>query len=216
MSLITDKRLIFVGGCSGAGKTTIAAALALLASRRGKRVLVVSTDGDNSLSAAFTWEIGEQGAAVCAGVHALEMNTTDQATLIDRICSLIEDAEDYYDLVIFDSSPYAQANTLDSASAEQRALFDRCYQRFQDADNTAFMLVLTPESDSVGQAQALLLAWQAKALPVHTLLVNQVSPESHPVQTLHTVQHAMPLLPTPVQGIAALQQTAVLLDQFDV
>ncbi|WP_372626181.1 ArsA-related P-loop ATPase, partial [Arsukibacterium sp.] len=38
--LLTDKRLLLVGGKGGVGKTTTSSALAVLASQRGKKVLL--------------------------------------------------------------------------------------------------------------------------------------------------------------------------------
>jgi anion-transporting ArsA/GET3 family ATPase len=46
-------QLFFVSGKGGTGKTTIAAALAIDAARRGKRVLVVEPGGDRRLAALF-------------------------------------------------------------------------------------------------------------------------------------------------------------------
>ncbi len=43
-SLLLDRRLVVVTGKGGVGKSTVAAALALLAARRGKRVLVAEVD----------------------------------------------------------------------------------------------------------------------------------------------------------------------------
>ena len=40
MSGLLDRRLLFVTGKGGVGKTTVAAALGMLAASRGKRVLV--------------------------------------------------------------------------------------------------------------------------------------------------------------------------------
>ena len=48
-----DKRILFFGGKGGVGKTTCASAVALAASRAGKRVLLVSTDPAHSTSDIF-------------------------------------------------------------------------------------------------------------------------------------------------------------------
>ncbi|MBM6551888.1 ArsA family ATPase [Marinomonas ostreistagni] len=331
MSLITDKRLILVGGKGGVGKTTVASSLALLASRRGKRVLVVSTDPAHSLSDAFNWHIGNEGAVVCAGVHALEidpdhevsahiervtkdmkrytrpdmfpeierqMRLTQQspgaqeAALLERICHLIEDAESQYDLVIFDTAPTghtlrllslpeamaawtqgmlgqqarseklagvldhltpkagkdvanpmadpakAATDEMDDRSKQitekllaRQRLFQRCRRRFQDAEQTAILFVLTPEKLPILETQRAVKALSEESLPLHGLVVNRVLPEEADGeflqqrrvqeqkyladidQTFEQTQFRVPLMPTDIHGIAALQQTAVLLEK---
>ncbi|MFZ9481329.1 MAG: ArsA-related P-loop ATPase [Ilumatobacteraceae bacterium] len=48
-----DRSLLFVTGKGGTGKTTVAAAAALLASSEGRRVLLVEMDAKGSLSEAL-------------------------------------------------------------------------------------------------------------------------------------------------------------------
>jgi arsenite/tail-anchored protein-transporting ATPase len=50
---LLDKRILFFGGKGGVGKTTCSAAVALFASRSGRRVLLVSTDPAHSTSDIF-------------------------------------------------------------------------------------------------------------------------------------------------------------------
>lgn len=51
---LLDRRLLFVTGKGGVGKTTVAAALALLASQHGKRVLVGEVDAKGNLADFFS------------------------------------------------------------------------------------------------------------------------------------------------------------------
>jgi anion-transporting ArsA/GET3 family ATPase len=51
---LLDRRLLFVTGKGGVGKTTVAAALALLATSRGKRVLVGEVDAKGNLADFFS------------------------------------------------------------------------------------------------------------------------------------------------------------------
>ena len=50
MSDLLDRRLLFVTGKGGVGKTTVAAALAMLAAQRGKRTLVGEVDAKGNLA----------------------------------------------------------------------------------------------------------------------------------------------------------------------
>lgn len=71
-----DRELLVVTGKGGVGKTTIAAALAVLAARGGKRVLLCEIDAKGDIAGAF--ESGPLGFApteVFPGVAAMVMDT---------------------------------------------------------------------------------------------------------------------------------------------
>ena len=53
MTDLLDRRLLFVSGKGGVGKTSIAAALALLAAQRGKRTLLCEVDAKGNLADVF-------------------------------------------------------------------------------------------------------------------------------------------------------------------
>ena len=69
-------RTILYTGKGGVGKTSVAAATALKASRAGKKVLVMSTDPAHSLADAFDTEIGPEPKEMSTGLWAQEMDHT--------------------------------------------------------------------------------------------------------------------------------------------
>jgi arsenite-transporting ATPase len=69
-------RTILYTGKGGVGKTSVAAATALKASRAGKKVLVMSTDPAHSLADAFDTEIGPEPKEMATGLWAQEMDHT--------------------------------------------------------------------------------------------------------------------------------------------
>ena len=78
MTDLFDLDLLFVTGKGGVGKTTVAAALAEVAARRGQRVLVCEMDAKGALATAF--EVGElsfETTEVAPNLHAMSMSTED-------------------------------------------------------------------------------------------------------------------------------------------
>lgn len=67
-----------VTGKGGTGKTTVSAALAVLAARLGKRVLICEMDAKDSLAAAFdTGPLPFEPLQVAENIWAMSMNTED-------------------------------------------------------------------------------------------------------------------------------------------
>ena len=68
------RRIVFVGGKGGVGKTTTAAALALAAAEHGRTCLVVSTDPAHSLGDIFGRSIGDAETALAPNLTGLEID----------------------------------------------------------------------------------------------------------------------------------------------
>ncbi len=74
MNALLMRHLLWVGGKGGVGKTTVAAALAVLAARRDRRVLVVSTDPAHSLGDVFARGLGDRPQRLLPNLDALEID----------------------------------------------------------------------------------------------------------------------------------------------
>lgn len=96
-NIVEDSKLrwIFVGGKGGVGKTTTSSALGAALDRRGKKVLLVSTDPAHNLSDAFSQKIssGTDPTKIKGyeGLYALEVNATEAAE--DFVNTLTESTE---------------------------------------------------------------------------------------------------------------------------
>jgi anion-transporting ArsA/GET3 family ATPase len=73
---LLDRRLLFFTGKGGVGKSTVAAATALLAAGRGKRVLLVEVDAKGNLTDLLEHpRVGFDPVQVQPGVHVMQMRT---------------------------------------------------------------------------------------------------------------------------------------------
>src|SRR4029079_11022514 len=76
---LLKKRILFFGGKGGVGKTTCASAMALAASRAGKRVLLVSTDPAHSTSDIFERPFGADEREIHPRLFGLEIDANLEA-----------------------------------------------------------------------------------------------------------------------------------------
>jgi anion-transporting ArsA/GET3 family ATPase len=73
---LLDRNLLFVTGKGGVGKTTVAAALALLAARRGRKTLLCEVDAKGSMAAYLeTGPTAFEEREVLPGLFAMSMDT---------------------------------------------------------------------------------------------------------------------------------------------
>ena len=80
MGALLDKKLVVVTGKGGVGKTTVAAALGLLAARRGRRTVVCEVAQQERLAALFgAREIGHDEPELAPGLFAVSV-VPEQAT----------------------------------------------------------------------------------------------------------------------------------------
>jgi arsenite-transporting ATPase len=120
---LLGRRVLFFGGKGGVGKTTCSAALALAASREGKRVLLVSTDPAHSTSDILETRIGPAGREILPNLHALEIDPED------AVRRYVDEAKARLSGLFSPAVVRAAARQIELASsmpgAADAALFDR-------------------------------------------------------------------------------------------
>jgi arsenite-transporting ATPase len=79
MKGLLNREVLFFGGKGGVGKTTCAAAMALAASRLGRKVLLVSTDPAHSTSDIFERKIGPDPVELQPNLWGLEIDAATEA-----------------------------------------------------------------------------------------------------------------------------------------
>ena len=76
---VLERRVAFVGGKGGVGKTTVAAALGAVAAERGRNCLIVSTDPAHSLGDVFDRAIGGTERRLGDRLSGLEIDPEEEA-----------------------------------------------------------------------------------------------------------------------------------------
>ena len=275
---LLNRRLVWVGGKGGVGKTTVSAALAVLAARRGRRCLIVSTDPAHSLGDVFARQLDDTPRRLLPDLDAMEIDPdieveahlarataqmrgfaapemmdelkrqmqltrqspgAQEAALLERIARLITDPDLGYDLIIFDTAPTGHTLRLltlpeamaawtdgllthnrkseqlgkvlkhltpksgrdvntpfddpreDALSAldkrtrdiaetllNRRRLFHQARRQLEDAKQSGFLFVLTPERLPILETARAVNTLQEAGIPVVATLINRVIPDN--------------------------------------
>lgn len=127
---VLDRELLFFGGKGGVGKTTLAAAFAVLAAEQGFRTLLVSTDPAHSTSDILETALGPEPRSVADRLWAVEIDPAREADryiagVKERIAEataprLLDEVERQIDIARV------------SPGTEEAALFDRFTRIIED------------------------------------------------------------------------------------
>jgi arsenite-transporting ATPase len=136
---LLDRKILFFGGKGGVGKTTCASATAVEASRRGRRVLLVSTDPAHSTSDIFEQPLGPKEREIEPGLFGLEIDATFEARrYVDQVKQQI--AELFSPAILKEASKQIEmAATM--PGVEEVALFERMSELIVDRDDQYDLVV---------------------------------------------------------------------------
>lgn len=195
---LDQKRLIFVTGKGGVGKSTCTAALALALAKRGRRVLVVETDAYSAMSVILGAPESEHTIIdVGHGLHAINLRSAQslvetltrylpservvkaitqnrvthsffdsapsvsEFVLLDKIMSLLDDKDNYWDHIVVDLPASGHAVTFLSVPKTLNGMMKGVgpiAKRAQDVDamiasttRTAIVAICLPEEMPVNE-----------------------------------------------------------------
>jgi len=136
---LAGRSIVFVGGKGGVGKTTTAAALALQAAERGRRVLVVSTDPAHSLGDIFDMAIGSRERLLAPNLWGLEIDPeVEVGRYLDGVRATMRD---FVRPAMYEEIERQIALTRHSPGAVEAALMERVVGLMDSAGGTYDLVI---------------------------------------------------------------------------
>src|SRR5512134_3555312 len=136
---LLEKRVLFFGGKGGVGKTTCASAMALAASRAGKRVLLVSTDPAHSTADIFERPIGPEPVELLPNLHGLEIDGAFESRRY--VTGVKEQIKDLFGHNILKEAHRQIDLAASMPGAEEMALFHRIGALIRGEDDRFDLLI---------------------------------------------------------------------------
>lgn len=133
MKHLLDRQVLFFGGKGGVGKTTCASAAALEASRRGKRVLLVSTNPAHSTSDIFEQPFGSEERELLPGLFGLEIDAEHEAQRY--VAQVKQQIAELFSPAILKEAAKQIELAAAMPGAEEVALFERMSELIVDRDD---------------------------------------------------------------------------------
>jgi len=182
---LSENRILFFGGKGGVGKTTSASAVALAASRRGKRVLLVSTDPAHSTSDIFETPFTSAEREILPGLFGLEIDVDlELRRYVDRVKEQIAKV---FSAEVLKKSERQIELAASMPGAESVALFDRMTELMIDRKDVYDLLVFdtapTGHTLRLLQSPELLVTWVSALTKARRAMLPPVQDEPDPVLT---------------------------------
>ncbi|TVS11261.1 MAG: ArsA family ATPase [Wenzhouxiangella sp.] len=139
MEQLLQRRVIFCGGKGGVGKTTVAAALALLATQRGRRVRIVSTDPAHSLGDLLETRLDHRPRRVAAGFEAMEIDPEQAVqTYLDEVAGRLRD---YVKPALYGEIDRQMAQARHAPGAMEAALLEQVARMISEPPDEVDLLI---------------------------------------------------------------------------
>lgn len=120
---VLHKKIIFVGGKGGVGKSTTSAAFALQYANQGKKTLLISTDPAHNVGHIFNLQVGGKIKAVTKQLDALEIDAVQET---ERYIKTVKENIKGTVQPTMMEEVYRQLDTAKvSPGADEAALFDK-------------------------------------------------------------------------------------------
>ena len=168
------KRIILYTGKGGVGKTTVAAATGLLASKKGYKTLVVSTDAAHSLRDSFDIELGPEPKRIMPNLHAQEIDV--YYSLEKYWGKLTEYMQSLFSWMKVDDVLSEEFSIL--PGMEEVSCFLWVYQHFQDESYDVIIVDSAPTGETLRLLSLPDVArwWIVKIFPIERRVVKVIRP----------------------------------------
>ncbi len=143
------KKVYFFGGKGGVGKTTVSSAFSLILSRKGRRVLIISTDPAHSLSDIFGVDIGGDLKEVVPGLVATEIDPKEE--IKSHIEMALKTVERVVSPEVLDQIREVFRSVEHTPGVEEAAVVDALSRRITDGwkDFDCFVVDTAPTGHSL-------------------------------------------------------------------
>ncbi len=136
---IYNKKIIFVGGKGGVGKSTTSAAIALESAKRNYKTLLISTDPAHNIGHIFDTKVGGTISPIAKNLDALEIDPERETELY--IKSVKENIKETVQPTMMEEVHRQLDTAKTSPGADEAALFDKLISIIIEESNNYDKLV---------------------------------------------------------------------------